>query len=223
MNQFLTSHSAAFVQAGTRQAAQTTAGSGFASSPNLWIAQSFTTSAGQTATGYVVLTASVAGTPVPWSISIEASSSGTPSGAPLASTPVPYQFVPATSGLVTVILPVSGLTASTTYWLVAAAAGDVSDYFEWYKSSATSGAATSVDGSSWSPQAFGMLYQVYDNSLTPPWTGIWEDGGARWTSYGYSSGRVSAVSEFTSGQTPAGYVASVRSLSYSGSLLTGVA
>lgn len=223
VNQFLVSHAAAFVQAGTRQAAQTTAGSGTVSSVSQWIAQSFTTSAAQTATGYVVVTASAAGTPVPWVVSIEASSSGTPSGAPLASTPVPYQFVPATAGAVTVILPVSGLSPSTTYWLVAAAAGDTGDFFAWSKSNASSGAATSVDGSSWSPQSYGMLYQVYDNSLTPPLTGIWEDSGARWTSYGYTSGRVSSVSEFTLGQTAAGYVASVRTLSYSGTQLTGAA
>jgi hypothetical protein len=223
VNQYLVSHAATFVQAGTRQAAQTTVGSGFASSVNQWIAQSFTTSASQTATGYVTVTASATGTPPPWTFSIQASSSGTPSGAPLVSAPVPHEFVPSPSGLVTVILPVSGLSPSVTYWIVASSSGDVSDNFAWYKSNQVSGAATSTDGSSWSPQSFGMLYQVFDGSLTPPLTGVWEDSGARWTLYGYSSNRVSSVREFTTGQTAGGYAASVRGLSYSGGLLTGVA
>ena len=223
VNQFLVSHAATFVQAGTRQASNTTVGSGFASSVSQWIAQSFTTASTQTATGYITVVATATGSPPPWTFSIQASSAGTPSGAPLASTPVPHEFIPSPSGLVTVILPVSGLSPSTTYWIVAAASGDASDNFSWYKSTASSGAATSTDGSSWSPQAYGMIYQVYDGSLTPPLTGIWEDSGARWTLYGYNSGRVSSVSEFTAGQSAPGYVASVRALSYSGTQLTGAA
>lgn len=223
VNQFLTTHSATFVQAGAQRAAQTTAGSGSVSSATQWIAQSFTTSASQTSTGYVIVTASVSGTPSPWTFSIQASSSGTPSGAPLASTPLPREFVPATAGLAAAVLPVSGLSPNVTYWIVAAATGDVGDFFTWSKSNAGSGAALSVDGSSWSPQSFGMLYQVWDGSPTPPLIGIWEDSGARWTLCKYVSGRVSSVSEFTAGQTAGGYTASVRALSYSGTLLTSVA
>lgn len=223
VNQFLVSHSATYVQAGTRQAAQTTSGSGFASSVNQWIAQSFTTTSSQTTTGYVVVTASVGGSPSPWVFSIQASSSGTPSGAPLASTPLPAEFVPASAGPVTVILPVSGLSPSVTYWLVAEATGAGTDFFEWSTSNQVSGAATSPDGSSWTPHSFGMLYQVWDASLVPPLTGIWEDSGARWTSFGYTGSLLTSVKEFTTGQTPAGYTESARALTYSGGLLTGIA
>lgn len=217
------SHSATYVQAGTRQAAQTTSGSGFASSVNQWIAQSFTTAASQTAMGYVVVTAFAAGSPAPWTFSIQPSSSGAPSGTVLAQTPVPYQFVPASAGPVTVILPVSGLSPSVTYWLVAEATGDVSDYFEWGKSNQSSGASTAPDGATWTAQPFGMLYQVYDASQVPPLTGIWEDAGARWSLLTYSaSGLLTGVKEYTSGQTPAGYAESSRALSYSSGQLTGV-
>ena len=40
-------------------------------------------------------------------------------------------------------------TPSTTYWVVMKAAGDVSDYYTWLKSTLTSGASTSTNGTTW--------------------------------------------------------------------------
>lgn len=224
VNQFLVSHATTYVWSGTLRANQVTAGSGSASSVNQYIAQSFTTASGQTATGYVLVSASVAGTPPPWTFSIQASASGAPSGTPLASTPVPHEFVPATAGGVAVILPVSGLTASATYWLVASPAGGHASAFTWTGSNQSSGCSLSPDGVTWAPQPFGMVYAVYDATPLPPLAGTWEDSGARWSVCAYASvpGKLATVSEFTTGQD-GGYAASSRALSYSGALLTGVA
>lgn len=223
VNQFLVSHAATYVYSGALKADEGTVGSGFTGSAGQWVAQSFTTAPGQAGTGYVIITASVTGTPVPWTFSVQASVSGAPSGTALASTPVPHEFVSATAEGVGIVLPVSGLTASATYWLVAAPAGDVSDYFDWAKSNQSSGASISTDGSTWTSQSYGLTYSWYDNSPVPPLAGIWEDAGARWTAYVNAGGLLTQVQEFTAGQTPAGYVASTRDLTYSGSLLTGMA
>jgi hypothetical protein len=208
-----------------QKAAQTTAGTGAVNSNGSWIAQSFTTAAGQTQTGIVWLTLAVTGTPTPLTVSIYASSGGAPSGSPLVTTQVPREFVGSSAGLIPIPLPQYGLTASTTYWIVAQAVGDASDYFAWSKSNQISGASTSTNGASWTTQSYGLLYQVYDGTPKPPVVALWEDSGARWSWMAHdSTGRISTLWGYTAGQTAAGYAASVRTLSYSASsgILTGV-
>ena len=224
VNQFLATHAVTYLYTAAEQAVQGTAGSGGVNSDGLYIAQSFATTSGQTAVGYVVLTAKVTGTPAPLSVSVQATSAGAPSGTALASTSLPKEFLTGTATAVQVMLPVTALTASTTYWIVAAAAGDASDYFTWSKSNQTSGASTSTNGTSWSAQAYGLLYAVYDQSPVLPLAGTWEDSGARWTSLGYDSGgQLTSIGDYTTGQSAAGYTASNRTLTWTDGLLTGVA
>ena len=223
VNQFLTSHAVTCVYTGAEQASQSTAGTGGVNSDSLWIAQSFATAVGQTTAGYVVLTAAVTGTPAPWTVSIQADSAGAPSGTALVSAAVPKEFLSGTAAAQLVMLPVTGLTASTTYWIVAEAAGDVSNYFTWSKSNQVSGASTSSNGTTWTAQAYGLLYQVWDQSTVAPLAGTWEDSGARWTALAYTSGQVTGIKEYTAGQAANGYTVSARTLSWSGAFLTGVA
>lgn len=223
VNQFLTTHPATFVYQGVLQASETTGAPGTVASNGTWVAQSFAAGSSQVTTGHVVLTVSFAGSPDPWGISLQAGSSGVPSGTALASAWLPPAFTLASPGPVTVLLPATGLTPGAQYWIVAAAQGDASDYYAWSKSSQASGAATSADGTSWTAATYGLLYEVYDGSTSGYLTGIYEDSGARTTVYAYSGGLVSQVQEFTVGQTAAGYAVSSRALSYSGGLLTGAA
>lgn len=224
VNQFLATHAVTYLYTAAEQASQGTAGSGGVNSDGLYIAQSFATTSAQTTTGYVVVTAKVTGSPAPLSVSVQATSAGAPSGTALVSTSLPKEFLTGSAAAVAVMLPVTGLSASTTYWIVASAAGDASDYFTWSKSNQTSGASTSTNGTAWSAQTYGLLYQVYDQTPAPPLAGTWEDSGARWTSLGYNgSGQLTSIGEYTAGQSAAGYTASNRALSYSGPLLIGVA
>lgn len=224
VNQFLAAHAVTYVSTGTVQAGQVIAGSGGLASNSLWIAQSFTTTAAQTTAGYAVMTAKVTGSPVPWSVSIQASSAGAPSGTALVSSSLPKEFLSGTAAAVSVMLPVTGLAAATAYWVVAAAAGDPSDFYTWNKSNQVTGASTSTNGTSWTAQSYGLLYQVFDASAVSPLAGTWEDSGARWTSWSYNgSGQLSALGEYTAGQAANGYTASRRALSYSAATLTGVA
>jgi hypothetical protein len=224
VNQFLASHAVTYVYTGALQANQGTAGSGSVASDGTWIAQSFTAASGQTTAGYVTVTAAVTGSPAPWTVSLEADNgSGAPSGTVLASAAAPKEFMSGTAAAVTVMLPYSGLTPSARYWIAAAAAGDASDYYAWSKSNQASGASTAPDGVTWTAQSYGLLYQVFDGTPVQPLAGTWEDSGARWTVLSYTSGQLTRIREYTAGQAANGYAVSARTLSYSGSALTGVA
>ena len=65
-NQFLGTHAATLLYAGTQTAAQATTGSSQNASSAGWTARSFTTAGGQTAIGYIMLNTSVIGTTTRW-------------------------------------------------------------------------------------------------------------------------------------------------------------
>lgn len=223
-NQFLTTHAVTYVYTGAQTAAQSTAGAGGVASNSTWIAQSFSTAGGQTTTGYVIVTAKVTASPAPWTVSIQANSAGAPSGTALVSAALPKEFLTSSAAAQAVMLPVTGLTASTTYWVVAQAVGDVSNFFTWSKSNQVTGASTSANGTVWTPQAFGLLYKVFDGTPVMPLAGTWEDSAARWTALAYNgSGQLTGIEEYTAGQAANGYAASARALSYTSGMLTGVA
>lgn len=223
VNQFLAAHAVTYVYTGVKTAAQTTAGAGGFTTATHWIAQSFATASGQTTIGWVSLALDLTGTPAPTTVSIQANSASAPSGTALVSSVLPKEFVTGSFAQVNIMLPVTGLTASATYWIVVNQAGDASDYFSWEYSNQTSGCSLSTNGTSWTAQSQGLLYQVYDQTAAGPLTGTWEDSGARWTGLSYTSGLVTGLTEYTAGQTAAGYTAGKRTLSYSSGLLTGVA
>lgn len=223
VNQFLGAHAATLVYQGAQTAAQSTAGTGGTNSNSLWIAQSFTTAVGQTAIGRVAPTFSITGTPTtPLTVAIYASSGGAPSGSPLVTTLLPQEFLSGTPTVRSIPLPCT-VTASTTYWIVTQADGDPSNFYTWSKSNQVSGASTSTNGTTWTAQAYGLLYQVFDQTVTPPIKHTWEDTGARWTSFGVDAfNRYTSLFEFTQGQTATGYLASVRTLAYTSGVLTSV-
>jgi hypothetical protein len=234
VNQFLGTHSATVLYAATQKAAQTTAGSTSTSTNGLYLAQSFATQPGQTTIGYVSVpittTTSSGASLATTTLSLYANSGSAPTGSPLISTTLTAEYAYQASGAgtatVNVIypLPIAGLTASTTYWLVLAAAGNVSHSYSWYRSNQTSGASTSANGTTWAAQTYGLMYAIFDQTASGHITAMWEDSGARWTTLGYvSNGEINTVAEYTAGQTAAGYLQSYRLLSYTNGVVTGVA
>lgn len=231
INQFLGTHAAAFLYAGALQASQVTAGAASVSTNGLWLAQKFTAGAAQTAVGYVVVPLTTTTTSgallAPATVSLCADNAGAP-GTVLVSATVTAEYAHLASGgtatvFVLVPLPATGLTAAATYWITVAAAGNVSNSYTWFKSNQVAGASTSPDGVTWTAQGYGFEFSVYDQSASGLLTCIWEDAGARWTALTWTSGQIATIGEYTIGQTTAGYTQSWRSLTYSGSLLTGVA
>ncbi len=221
INQFLGTHAATLIYTGVVQSSQTTAGTGSIASNGASIAQSFTTSAGQTQAGRVLLFLAVTGAPAPTTVSIQASVGGAPSGTPLVSTVLPHEFLGTAVGWFSIPVPVGGLTPSTTYWIVLSPAGDASNNFTWSKSNQASGASTSANGTTWTAQSYGLLYQLTDYSVVGPLAHTWEDDGARWTVLLYDSLlRINVIGEWTQGQNPTGYLISARTLAYAAGFLT---
>lgn len=219
-NQFLVTHTSTEIYTGAVFSSQSTAGSGAVDGNGLWIAQSFTPATAQSA-GRVVLTLAVTGSPAAVSVSIQSDNAGAPSGSALVTAVLPREFVPASAGAVSVPLPCA-LAASTPYWVVLAAAGDVSDFYAWSKSNQVSGASTSTDGVTWSAQGYGLLYSLSNQAIVQPLVHTWEDGGARWTTRAYAaSGALSSLEEYTAAQA-GGYVASARTFGYGNGLLVSV-
>lgn len=228
INQFLGSHTAQYLYAGTQTSAQTTAGTGGVTTNGTYLAQSFTTAMGQTAVGYV--TANILSTSAPASliVGLYASSGGAPTGSALVSVTASKEYVAFAPSYITLPLPVTGLTASTTYWIVTQPSGTSgAACFTWNKSNQVSGASTSTNGTTWTAQTYGLLYTVYDQSIITPLTATWEDAGARWTWFNYNTnGTISQFTEYTVSQGTNNYVQSDRNLTYGGSpaiVLTGVA
>lgn len=228
INQFTVGHSAVLVYSGTQRAAQSTGTGVYSASNGQYMAQSFTTAASQTTIGQAWLQVStVGGSPVtqsipPLTLSLYASFNGSPTGAALGSVSVDEQYVYNATFWVQFPLAVGGLAPSTIYQLVLSAVGTSTNYYVWQHSNQVSGASLSPDAATWTTQAFGMMYQVFDGGVTGNLMFLVEDSGARWTSISYdSANRVSALTEYTTAQGATPFQ-SARTFTYSGARLIGV-
>lgn len=222
VNQFLGTHAVTFVYTGVSVASQTTAGSGGVNSNGLWIAQSFTTGS-FTTVGRMAFNLVVTGGPVPTTLSLRANNAGAPASTALVSTVLPPGWGNAAAAYQTFPLPVTGLAASTTYWIVASAAGDVSNYYTYNKSNQVSGASTSPDGVTWTAQAYGFLYQIFDLSATPPLLHTWEDSNARITRiFPNANATPGALEEYNVSQGTNQYVYSYRQYNYSSGEISSI-
>jgi hypothetical protein len=223
VNQFLGAHAVTYAYTGVEHDAQATAGSGGVDSNGLYVAQSFTAGGTYTA-GRVVLTLALTGAPAGLSLTVQSNAPGSPSGTVLAGPiVVPPLMVPASAA--TVSVPLSWpVVSGSVYWIVAAAVGDASDFYAWSKSNQTSGASTSTNGTSWTPQTYGLLYQVWDSTAVLPLVHAVQDAGARWSSLtSNANNTVASIKEYTVAQGANQYVASARALTYSGTNLTSIA
>lgn len=227
VNQLLATHSTQVLYTGTVQSSQTTTGSGNTTSNGLWMAQSFTTGASQTALGYItarlVPNTSLGANLGPLTVGIYANSAGAPTGSALISTVATAEYGSPGPLDLPIPLPITGLTPSTTYWIVTQPDGNVTFNFHWNRSNQASGASTSTNGTTWTAQTYGFMYQVFDQSIVAPEVFTWEDSGARWTWSGYDTmGHRIFYAEYTAGQTSSGYLQSFRELNYTSNLVSGV-
>lgn len=231
VNQLLTTHTSTVIYEGTQRAAQLTPTGGspsFTATDTVSIAQQFTTAVGQTTIGWVGVQIapthnSGASGLNPTTVSIFANSAGAPTGAALISTTLTAEYAFLAPTVLPIPLPVTGLTASTTYWVVVAQSTDATHNYHWTRSNQVSGASTSPNGTTWTAQAYGMVFSVNDGVPAGLQLHTWEDGGARWTWTGHNgSGLATSFAEYTVGQNTPGYLQSVRTLNYSANTLLSV-
>lgn len=230
ITQFTGAHNSQWLYSPALVSAQAT-GSGtyqsLASSP--YYAQRFTTGSAQSAIGQVALQISaVGGSPVtaainPLTIALYAVNAGAPTGSALATSQVIEPYVYSQPFWCVIPLQATGLTPSTIYALVVSGSGPGSAYYAWQCSNQTSGALTSPDAATWSTVAYGLMYQIHDDSTgAGPVQTIVDDAGARITTLTYSGTTLTGITEYTQTQSGVALV-SARTLSYaSNGLLKGV-
>jgi hypothetical protein len=126
----------------------------------------------------------------------------------------------------------SPLVANAQYWLIAASNGSSVNYTGLVKSNQTSGVSTSTTGASstWASVAEGLIFEVWPNvtgntsgsAAVGNLGGVWEDGGVRWTTLGYSGSQITNVLEYTAGTVAGDELTSSRALTVVGSQLSSV-
>lgn len=218
VSQMLLSHNTQFVYHGTEFSSQATTGSGTVTGTSLYVAQTFTTGSSTTTIGRINLTGFVTGAPSLLTLTIQANNGGVPSGAPLVTTMVPTSWLNTSNNTYTFPLPCTGLTVSTQYWIVVSWTGTTGNVYTFTQSNQTSGALTSTNGSTWTTQAYGILYGVYDQTLSLPLIHTWEDDGNRITWLPTNAaGYIGSLEEFTQDPSGASGLYSFRNITYSGS------
>lgn len=232
VNQLLVPHNAAFVYNGAVLTSDESVGSSvYTTTQGQYLSQQFQTTTSQTTISQVWLQVStVNGSAVtdsisPLTVGIYADAGGEPIGSALASTSLSETAVYASGFWVVVPLAVAGLSSSTSYHIVVGPAGDSTSYYVWQNSNQVGGASISTDFVIWDDQSFGFMYRVYDQtflggSLVQY---VIEDGGARWTQYGYDGDNaITSITEYTVDQTGSGSLNGTSTLTYTNGFLTGV-
>jgi len=237
VNQFLGLHATTYLYAATKQASQEVDGSaaiGISAVPPASgftrLAESFATVVAQTKVGYFALYGKKVGNGCDLQAQLWTNSASKPSAqVGVTAVTIPADFWGTSNGWLYLPLPITGLTASTTYHIVLIAgdvngnnAGDASNYISLEKSNQASGAATYA-AATWTNQAYGFMYAEFDQTVVGDLTMVWADAGARWTYCAYDgSGNLSLVNEYTVAQG-AGKMRSARTMTISSSEITAVA
>jgi hypothetical protein len=228
-NQFLGTHSVQYIYAGALKAQQYGDGAaaiGISAGPPASgftrLAESFATIAGQTTLGYLVLYGKKVGNGCDLTVELYTNSSSKPNTqVGSTATTFPADFWTTSNGFIYIPLPITGLSASTTYHIVLISgdvngnnAGDASNYIAIEKSNQASGAST-YTASTWTAQAYGFIYVIFDLSSVPPLGFIYEDGGSRWTLLNWGLNGLTNVNEYTLAQGT-GQMRSVRTITSPG-------
>lgn len=220
VNQFLGTHASQWIYSGAALVSQQATGnSTYQSTQTQYYAQQFTTGVSQTTVGSVNLQVStVGGSPVtatilPLQVSLYADSGNAPTGSPLATGLITEPQVYSSGFWVQVPLNAAGLSGSTLYWLVVSPVGTATAYYVLQESNQVAGALTSTDGVTWTAQSYGLMYQIYDTTASGTLLQIIDDNGARTTTFTYTNGLITGITEYAAAQNGATFQ-STRTLTY---------
>lgn len=229
VTQFIGCHTTQWLYSGVQRAAETTGTGLYQSTETQYYAQQFTTGSSQTALGQVWLQVSaVGGSPLtntisPLTVSLCASSFNAPSTTVLAQSSVLETTVYMSPFWLNIPMLATNLSPSTPYWIVVTMVGSGTAYYALQQSNQVNGCSTAPDGVTWTPQNFGLMYQVYDASANPNSIiqGFSEDGGARTVAFTWTNGFLTGLAETTQTQG-GGALVSNRTITYSNGQIIGV-
>jgi hypothetical protein len=227
--QFLGTHGTQWLYAGAVVQSQQATGTGaYLSLASGYVSQLITTGPSQTAIGSIALQVSaVGGSPLtatisPLTVGLYAAAGGLPTGPLLASAQVTEPYVYAEPFWCQIPLAATGLAPSSTYCLVASGPSTGAAYYAWQHSTQSSGTATSPDGTTWTAQPYGLMWQTYDSTASGQIRSIVADNGARVTTFTWSGTALTGISEYTIAQDGS-TLTSTRTLTYAANgLITGV-
>lgn len=227
INNGLTTHAITYIANSAAFASQTTDGAasiGISATPPgggfTRLAQSFATAA-FTSTGWAGIYAKKVGNGCDLTLKLFTNTGSVPNAQQgTVQVTIPVDFWTTSTSVMFLPLPITGLSASTTYWLTLFAgdvngnnAGDASNYIAVEKSNQVTGAAT-WGGASWTAQAYGFMFQVSNLTTAGQPRFVWEDNGAKWTFFGYNgSAQIAQVNEYCAAQGT-GQVRSLRLVTY---------
>lgn len=230
INQFLGTHTSSFVYNGALKSSQSTGISVYTDTLTQWLSQQITTASTQTTISYVLIQVStIGGSPTsqlinPLTVSIYADSGGVPTGSALATTTVASSNVYSSPFWLMVPFNLTGLTRNTTYHVVVTKVGTTGHYYVWQRSNQVAGAHTSTNGTAWTAQSYGLMYQVYDQtSISGQVQLLYDDNGARIVSFTYNTnGTLNTINEYTVAQGTSNVLVQTRTINYATGLVTGV-
>lgn len=226
VTQFLASHPATILYNGTAAVTGAASASGNlgtnTGAATQWVAQPFTTIGGQTTVTRVELDFLIQGTGADLTIDLRTDNAGNPSTTVLVTTTFPLEFEPGSAALISVPLNITGLSAATKYHIVVNGTASTTNYCN-LKRGTTSGSAalTSSNGTSWASAGVTLLFNVYQGINGVP-RNLWCDSGSLWAGYDYAMGSAGTSGPPTTERVYCGTFRSLRTLTYSGGLLTTV-
>ena len=207
ITQFLGTHGCSLLYQGTSQVADTTAVTGSlvtnTGSAAQWIAQPFTTAVGQTTITRIELDLVGIGTGHDTTVEIRTDNAGAPSNVTLFSITLPLEFE---TGIISIPINLTGLSASTKYHIVVDGTVDTSNYVAVQRSATSVNAALlSASGTgSWSSAGFTAYFNVF-SGVNGVLRNTYEDAGARWTTIDYTNSAAAGnttpvhIGEYTTG------------------------
>lgn len=240
LNQFLGDHPASFLYFGVSKVSYIVAGSANANTNTgaaaQWLAQPFTTAGGQTTITRIELNLQAVGTGADTTLELRTDNAGVPSNTVLWSCVIPADFQGA-AAYISIPCNVSGLSAATKYHIVLDGTASTSNICRWNSAvtSVNAGLVSASGSAGWSSAGKTFLFNVYngtnsvvrhiiEDGTTSTTGGVTQTNGApaKWSGYDWTVA-ATANALLTTVREYCGALRSVRTLSYTSGVLTGVA
>jgi hypothetical protein len=188
-----------------------------------WLAQPFTTAAAQATITRVELNLWKQGTGADVTMEIRTDNAGVPSNTVLFSIVIPADFDQ--SGVVSIPVNLTGLTALTKYHIVIDGTADTANYLlpAYSTTSVNAGLKSASGTAAWTSIGFTFYFNVF-SGVNGVLRNTYEDAGARWTTIDYTNSVAAGnTTPVHIGEYTVGSLRSWRTCTFTNGQLTSVA
>ena len=227
ITQFLGTHGCALLYQGTSQVSYLVAnasaiGTNTGAAPQ-WISQPFVTAAAQITISRIELNLWKQGAGADFTLEIRTDNAGVPSNVTLFSIVVPAEFI--ISGVVSIPVNLTGLSALTKYHIVFDGTSDTANYVlpAYSTTSVNAGNKSATGTGTWSTISFTLYFNVF-SGVNGVLRNTYEDAGARWTTIDYTNSVAAGnTTPVHIGEYTVGSLRSWRTCTFTNGQLTSVA